>query len=329
MAGSGTPPATGPRTCAHHATCGSSSVCSPLQGGSARAASRARPDRDRLGSRRRRRRSGCCRRCAGNPAHHEYFRPPAASWTYHGSRRSSLNAAGSRASPRPGVGAGSCFPSAGVHRGVSRRADRGAAPGTRSSTIGRASLKNAPRARRPPGARSPRRSPGPVRTGKRLSGVELDLHATGGDLGGVRVAIGAVQDVVDVLPVLVRHLPDEVGVGEQVPSHAVGGALVPEVPRSSDSLRVDSSPHSSPPIRPLPSGTASSQVAMGAERERFSSGPGRRAGPDCGAPVASSMSTGHKARTSRTSRRIARRPPFPHTGAGGASRAAARARWRL
>ena len=45
----------------------------------------------------------------------------------------------------------------------------------------------------------------------------------------MRVAVGAVEDVVDVLVVLLLHLPDQVGVGEQFPPHAAGGTLVPEV----------------------------------------------------------------------------------------------------
>ena len=62
-----------------------------------------------------------------------------------------------------------------------------------------------------------------------LAGGERNLDAPRRDLARVRVAVGAVEDVVDVFPVLLRHLLDQVGVGEQFPPHAVGGALVPEV----------------------------------------------------------------------------------------------------
>ena len=100
----------------------------------------------------------------------------------------------------------------------------------RRSATGCAALKNAS-ARAPPARYARPSAVGQVQFESldALSGIEVDLDAARRDLARVRVAVGAVEDVVDVLLVLLRHLLDQVGVGEQFPPHAVGGALVPEI----------------------------------------------------------------------------------------------------
>ncbi len=56
-----------------------------------------------------------------------------------------------------------------------------------------------------------------------------DLQPARGQLAGVDIAVVAVEDGVDLGRLLLLHQADEVGVGERLPVHARGRALVPEI----------------------------------------------------------------------------------------------------
>jgi len=97
-----------------------------------------------------------------------------------------------------------------------------------------------------------------------LRGGQVDLQPPGGDLGGMGVAVGAVEDRVQLAVLPLGHQADHRGVVEVVPADALGGTLVPQV------AAVEREPHGAAP--------APQQAAQQAVAQRHRLIPGRDGG---------------------------------------------------